>query len=278
VTDDPIFATRQLDPHWLAVLRQAVDAPPSRPRLPLLAGEVQIGSVEADLFERMAVPLLSNGQAVLQQQKSGAWQIRGELDTSLHLLAQALRQAGLAGAWRDELLAVTDASGRRVGAIERGAVRPLGLATQAVHLVGWGPGGPDSGIWVQQRAWDKASEPGLWDTLMGGMVAASDTLHSALERETWEEAGLRLDQVTDLRPGGGVNLRRPSSSGGMAYMVEHIAWFSCNVPAGVVPLNQDGEVQQFRLLQRAELFQKLERYEFTVEAACVLVAALGLDG
>jgi len=28
-------------------------------------------------------------------------------------------------------------------------------------------------IWVQQRALDKANDPGLWDTLMGGMVSAA---------------------------------------------------------------------------------------------------------
>ena len=38
----------------------------------------------------------------------------------------------------------------------------------------------------------------------------------------------------------------------MAYMVEHIDWYSCCVPAGVVPLNQDGEVQQFQLLGRID--------------------------
>lgn len=271
-----------LSPQWLETLRQAVGATPRRPRTPLLAGDSVIGSVEPDLFADLALPLLPDGRPVLQARASGGWQVQGELTASLALLARALHTAGLAGAWRDELLAVTDTAGQRLGAIERGAVRPLGLATQAVHLVGWGPeGGPDSGpdfrVWVQQRAWDKASEPGLWDTLMGGMVAAEDSPSSALERETWEEAGLKLDQLSGLRHGGAVNLRRPSGSGGRAYMVEHIDWFSCTVPQGLVPVNQDGEVQQFQLLGRAELYKRLERYEFTVEAACVLVAALGLN-
>ena len=50
--------------------------------------------------------------------------------------------------WRNELLSVNDASGRSVAMIERAAVRPLGIATRAVHLVGWAEQG---GVWVQQR-------------------------------------------------------------------------------------------------------------------------------
>ncbi len=272
-----------LSPQWLDMLRLAVNAQPRRPRVPLLAGGSVIGSVDPELLAGLPMPSLPDGRAVLCARPSGGWQVQGEVTASLALLARALHGAGLAGAWRDELLAVTDTAGERLGAIERGAVRPLGLATQAVHLVGFGPeGGPernaDFRVWVQQRAWDKASEPGLWDTLMGGMVAAEDSLAGALERETWEEAGLRLEQLHELRHGGAVDLRRPSGSGGMAYMVEHIDWYRCTVPSGVVPRNQDGEVLQFRLMDRRELFGKLERYEFTVEAACVLVMALGLDG
>ena len=74
---------------------------------------------------------------------------------------------------------------KTIGQVERGAVRPLGIATQAVHLVGHAA---DGRIWVQQRALNKANDPGLWDTLMGGMVSAADTVATALVRETWEEA------------------------------------------------------------------------------------------
>jgi hypothetical protein len=62
-------------------------------------------------------------------------------------------------------------------------VRPLGIATRAVHLVGVCA---DGSIWVQQRSEDKANNPGMWDTLMGGMVSAADGLAEALARETWE--------------------------------------------------------------------------------------------
>jgi hypothetical protein len=56
--------------------------------------------------------------------------------------------------------------------------------------------------------------------------------------------------------------------------VEEIDWFTCTVPKGVIPVNQDGEVAQFELLDTGELQARLQRDEFTLEATMILVAAL----
>lgn len=199
------------------------------------------------------------------------WVLTGDVSAGLNALALALHQAGLAGAWRDEQLAVAGPAGDVLGTVERAAVRPLGLTTHAVHLVGWAA---DGRIWVQQRALTKSNDPGLWDTLMGGMVPASDTLQQALARETWEEAGLQLAQLRDLRHGGRCSFRGPAQDGaGTGYVVEHIDWFTCTVPDGVRPVNQDGEVAQFALLEPGEVLRRMQRDEFTLEAAVILASA-----
>ena len=108
--------------------------------------------------------------------------------------AEALRDADLCGPWRNEQLAVTDPHGEVVGTVERGAVRVLGITTCAVHLVGLAP---DGRMWVQKRSLNKPNDPGLWDTLMGGMISAADSLPQALARETWEEAGLHVHALAD---------------------------------------------------------------------------------
>ena len=266
-----------LDPQWLAALRAGAEVAPLRPRVPLCAGRLAIGSVEPEFLSEIAPLRLPDGREVLQKQESLGgveWWLNGDVSSSLARVAQALREAGLAGAWRDELLAVHDEQGRRVGVVERGAVRPLGIATEAVHLTGCAP---DGRIWVQQRALTKANDPGLWDTLVGGMVSAEESIESALLRETWEEAGLRLPALSEVARGGRVVTRRPSSDGrGSGYVVEEIAWYGCVVPAGMVPDNQDGEVAQFRLMARDELLGELQRGMFTTEAALILAQALGL--
>jgi hypothetical protein len=120
-------------------------------------------------------------------------------------------QALLAGPWRNELLSVVSDAGHELGQIERAAVRPLGLQTQAVHLVGQCP---DGSVWVQQRALNKPNDPGMNDTLMGGMVSANDGLAGALARETWEEAGLHLTQLQQLRFGGSLSVQQATSDAG----------------------------------------------------------------
>ena len=77
-----------------------------------------------------------SGDFVVQpilQAVGGVWQVDGAPDASLALLAQWLHEHGLAGRWRNELLAVTLASGTPVAAIERAAVRPLGYEIELIQ-------------------------------------------------------------------------------------------------------------------------------------------------
>ena len=214
-------------------------------------------------------------EQLLKEEQSGWHLMLGQSDvtTSLNKLANLLRNAGLAGAWRNEQLAVRDELGNQVGTIERGAVRPLGIATLAVHLVGQTT---DGRFWVQQRALNKPNDPGKWDTLMGGMVSSGDTVETALERETWEEAGLRMDDLQNLRYGGRQNNVRPSGDGANGYMQESIEWFTCTVPDGLTPNNQDDEVAQFALMNEAQLLVAMQRGDFTIEAALITAAVLKL--
>ncbi len=266
------------DAQWCAALIERAAQAPLRARVPLFWGEHPIGSVEPEFLRQIDWHSSDDGPAPVQEETrdgTPVWRVQGEASASLQRMALALRAARAGRVvqhWRDEQLAVCNARGEPIATVERGVVRPLGIATQAVHLVGRAP---DGRVWVQQRSLCKANEPGLWDTLMGGMVSAQDSIESALARETWEEAGLQLEALTDLQLGGQVELHKPSSDGADAgYVVERVEWYRCTVPDGVLPVNQDGEVAQFELLDLVELAQRLQRDEFTTEAALILLAAL----
>jgi 8-oxo-dGTP pyrophosphatase MutT (NUDIX family) len=253
---------------WRARLAAAADAPPRRPRVPLWCGGERIGSVEPDLFVRAG---LAGGTLVLAAGEG--WSLgEGDATDTLGRIADALRERGLAHVWRHEQLAVRGEGGTSVGTVERGVARALGIATDAVHLTALAP---DGTIWVQQRALDKPTDPGRWDTLVGGLVPASDTLAQALERETWEEAGLRPPQLQGLRAGRRILTRRPLPEQDHGYVVETIHWSVCTLPAGVEPSNQDGEVAAFRRMAPGEVTLRLEAGEFTVDAALILLAAHG---
>ena len=216
------------------------------------------------------------GRKQLLKEEQKGWCLmaeEGDLTASLNQLADLMRRAGMAGAWRNEQLVVRNEQGVQIGTIERGAVRPLGIATLAVHLVGQTT---DGRFWVQQRALNKPNDPGKWDTLMGGMVSSGDTVETALARETWEEAGLRIADLQDLRHGGRQSNCRPSSDGAAGYMQELIEWYTCTVPDGLTPENQDGEVAQFVQMDEAQWLVALQRGEFTLEAALIFASVLKL--
>jgi len=264
-------------PLWVGPARAQAARSPLAPRNPLLVGGEVVGSVDAGLIDQKGLQRLLDKRYQLlkvEHNAATAWALQGgETTAALNALACALRAADCCGPWRDEQLAVCNPLGERIGTIERGAVRVLGLSTQAVHLVGATAGGC---LWVQQRSFTKPNNPGMWDTLMGGMVSAADTVPEALARETWEEAGLHIDALQNVAHGGHIDFARPSrEAGGTGYMVERIDWFHATVPDTLVPVNQDGEVERFELLPHAEVQARLAQGEFTAEAALVLAGFYG---
>lgn len=255
-------------PAWLRALQERASQPPRVARRPLCidAAPTPVGSIEPALAAALraaAMPLEQRAQREF---------VTGAPDAALARIANCLRVHGRCGKWRDELLAVTDESLRRHAAIERAAVRPLGIATFAVHLMGLTPRGE---VWVQQRALDKATDPGCWDTLVGGLVAAGESEALALERETWEEAGLRVDRLQRVAKVDRITVRRPVPEG---YMVEHIDVFEAVVPDAMQPLNRDGEVARFERMSPDALIDRLAAGAFTLEAGLMLAHHLSRRG
>ena len=120
---------------------------------------------------------------------------------------------------------------------------------------------------MQRRALDKATDAGLWDTLMGGQVGAGESVRDTLTREAWEEAGLQIDALQAVEPVRRLVVRRPVGEG---YLVETLHVFDAIVPDGLQPVNQDGEVERFECLSAAELDARLRAGLFTLEAALIL--------
>lgn len=124
---------------WRQAVWQMADQPPTQPRLPLCAGPVAIGSVVPAMLEQLAVqgvPLHSLGLQHQRSTQGETWQLLGPLTPTLAQLALGLQAAGLVRHWHGEALALQDAAGVCIGAVERGITRLLGLPTQGVHLVG----------------------------------------------------------------------------------------------------------------------------------------------
>jgi isopentenyldiphosphate isomerase len=198
------------------------------------------------------------------------------LDDCLAEIALALKAAGCTPGWRNELLDVwsmpteqDNTPGNRVGAIERGVMRALGLTTRAVHLSGWST---DNRLWVARRSLTKATDPGMWDTLVGGLVGNLEDADFALVRESDEEAGLDAPDIVARTPLRTIaHMRRQLPEG---FQTEAVLTCECVLADHVTPKNRDGEVMEIQLLEIETVYHMLKEDAFTLEASIVITEDL----
>lgn len=199
---------------------------------------------------------------------TGCDQQRLSLNRVLADLTEALKDTGCLRGWRNELLDVYG-EGKRLASIERAAVRPLGLLTKAVHLNAWAP---DGSLWVARRSHSKSTDPDMWDTLVGGLATAGETLDASLLRESYEEAGLSPDDLAGRSPLRIIlRMHRRLPEG---YQVEDAMVSDCVLAESVCPKNLDGEVSEIRRVAMPELWAMVQENAFTSEAELVILEGL----
>lgn len=235
-----------------------------------------VGSVEAGDARLLAAQV---GGLVLDATTLTIPATGGDASPALRDMARTLADAARLGPWRNEELPVRTDGGTVVGRIERAAVRALGLRTLAVHLLGWA--GP-RGMWVQRRAEHKAVDPGLLDTLAGGLAgfapgagAPAEAPLAAMHREAAEEAGVADTVRFAPLAGAPRRIARPVTGG---YMVEDMVVFEADLGAGFHPVSQDGEASGFECLGIDALLERIDRDEFTLEASLAILDRLHRAG
>ena len=186
-------------------------------------------------------------------------------------ISQIFKQCGLVTAWRDELLPVVSVKdfGRTTGLaeIERAMARPFALSTFAVHL---NPYTQDGRLWVSQRSFKKAINPGYWDNCAAGMVPIGETFLTAMARESWEEAGIE-EGTLQFHFLERHLISRAVTEG---WMFEHTIMFDADVSNNFVPHNVDGEVEKFELLTQEEVIQRAAIGAFTFESSLSVLLSI----
>lgn len=161
----------------------------------------------------------------------------------------ALRDEGWVRAWRDEPYPLWSDDGQAtlLAIIERATARFWGALTLGAHCNGYvaDAAGRPTHLWIARRAWDKPTDPGRLDNLIGGGVPQGQTPRQALLREAWEEAGLAPDEMAGLQCGRVLTLDCDLPEG---LQREWLHVYDLALPAGRVPVNQDGEVAEHRLM------------------------------
>lgn len=249
----------------LAAARQTRGAGRCAVRLMQPGGPVQVGSVA-----REHLAALRDWPALFgADDQDGGITLRlpeHDGDAVLAEVHARLRAAGLIRAWRDEPFALFGPAGEVVAVIERAAARFWGALTLGAHCNGYLLDGArrPSHLWVARRALDKPTDPGLLDNLIGSGVPWGQTPRQSLVREAWEEAGLTEAQVHGLRAGNVIEVDCDVPEGRQR---EWLHVYDLCLPAGVTPVNQDGEVAEHRLLPMAQALALAASGRMTTDAS-----------
>lgn len=252
-------------------LKSRADEPPHAGSLPLSIAAKRCGTVFPDAIKALSglygVKITQDAVDIGSSMHPGP-----ELNGLLENVAKTLRSAGCAPGWRDELLDIwadPESKDEHLGVIERGVMRPLGIVTRAVHLNARSSQG---NIWIARRSMTKKTDPGLWDTLVGGLVGSLEPDDLALIRETEEEAGLDAGHIKSRTPLRTIHrMRRKIPEG---YQNEQVLTCECVLPDAVTPINRDGEVMEIRCLAPDQILEMILADTVTIEASIVFVEDL----
>lgn len=238
--------------------------------VPLYVAGERIGCTNQVWRER----LLAHEPALFREENGALYALENQPDfasrsSALADAALRWRDAQWFSGWRNEKFTAFFKDGTPALEMERSAFRPLGLNSRAVHLNGLRrmPDG-EVRMWIGRRSPFKDVEPNRLDNMVGGGIAAGETIHIALEREGWEEAGIPSARLALLPQSALLLAERPVSRG------LHSEWlyvFDLWLDENELPQNQDGEVAEHILMTLPEVEQHLANGQFMSDAALVAI-------
>lgn len=169
--------------------------------------------------------------------------------------------------------------------VERFTASLFGINTRGAHLTAFvrdpAGGGAVDKIWIARRSRTLFTYPGLLDSAVAGGVKADDAPLDCMLAESDEEARLRRDVVAPRLTATGVvtlanrNPRTELIHGEILYVYD----LDLSPPAGadaeelgLVPLpGDDGEVEEFLLMDWQEVVRRMKAGEFKPNVCAVMI-------
>lgn len=181
-----------------------------------------------------------------------------------------LEADGVIAGWRGERYPVCSRWGAPPAMLlERAAVPWFGVTAYGVHLNGFVRGVDDQlRMWVGKRSMSKPTGPGKLDQMVAGGQPYGIGLMDNVVKECAEEAGVPEHLARQARAVGAISYVLEAEAG---LRPDVLFNFDLELPPDFVPVNTDGEVESFTLMemdQVLELVEDSERFKFN----CALVA------
>lgn len=138
--------------------------------------------------------------------------------------------------------------------LDRAVVSLFGVRAFGVHVNGFVRNGADLALWVGRRAADKTVAPGKLDNMIAGGQPAHLSLMGNLVKEAAEEASVPEALARQARPVGAISYCCEDEWG---LKPDVMFCYDLEVPAGFRPVNADGEVADFTLMDAREVAERV---------------------
>jgi thiamine pyrophosphokinase len=220
--------------------------------IPFRIGAAQVGWLGPELARALAFfPALVHFDG---QGAALAGKLRGEGACTLALGKLAASLAGRGHfRLRGEAFDVrATPDGPVLARLDRGALPGFGVISQGVHVNGFVRRPDGLHLWVGWRSRTKPVAPGQMDHVVAGGIPAGLSPAECLVKEAEEEASIPAEIAASAVPVGRISYVMANEEG-LRRDVLHC--FDLELPEGVTPVPQDGEVERFALVPAAEMLR-----------------------
>ncbi|CAM8938687.1 unnamed protein product [Rhodiola kirilowii] len=170
---------------------------------------------------------------------------------------------------RNELYPVASSFGGPLFfSVERAAAPYFGTKAYGVHMNGYVEKDGQKYLWIGKRSQSKSTYPGMLDHLVAGGLPHGIACCDNVIKECEEEAGIPRSISKEAIPVGAVSYM---DINGHRFKRDVLFCYDLKLPEDFVPINQDGEVESFKLFPVAHVANIIRRTQFFKSNCAVVI-------